>query len=566
MSKNFTSTVATRRLNRDMSALMIGVAAAAVAVAGASPAKAAEVPVQCFVDTTTQTIRCGDLTTIVAGANQATVYGNSARVIGFGGTAIGSNSLAGDGSTAIGGSARAEGGSSVAIGGTATANEDNAIAVGVGAVAAVNGTSVGRNAVSGPGGAAFGASAKANASDSVALGNSAVSSGNESVALGSYATTFGLKAAALGPNSLANGEHALAVGSARATADHAIAIGRDAEASFFRSVALGTAAQTNAANQIALGGQGSHVRIGDIGASNAAQSAATVNMATIDANGVLGRSSVSLATLLAGVGGGGGGGFDPAYLESGLADHETRITTLESFRNTQVGTNANLSAQIIAVSTKADQHTNDINLINSTLFDFDNRITSLENGGAGGGTPFDDSALVAKNTEQDTRLSSVETKNTEQDTRLASVEAKNTEQDTRLSTIETKNTAQDATLTNHATRITSLEGLVGQQANQSAALASMQTDIGNLFELANQNRKAVREANAGVALALAMDTPALMPGETIAVSGGFGYWNNKVAGSASVSYRVGGNAALSAGVGIASTGKVGARVGVRMGW
>ncbi|RST31489.1 hypothetical protein HMF7854_12040 [Sphingomonas ginkgonis] len=100
----------------------------------------------------------------------------------------------------------------------------------------------------------------------------------------------------------------------------------------------------------------------------------------------------------------------------------------------------------------------------------------------------------------------------------------------------------------------------------TAAIGTLQGQVSALFDLANHNRREVREANAGVALALAMDTPTLMPGETVAVSGGFGVWNGKTAGSASVSYRVGSNAALSAGVGIASTGKVGARAGIRMGW
>jgi hypothetical protein len=102
--------------------------------------------------------------------------------------------------------------------------------------------------------------------------------------------------------------------------------------------------------------------------------------------------------------------------------------------------------------------------------------------------------------------------------------------------------------------------------SHGAAIGTLQGQVSTLFDLANHNRKAAREANAGVALALAMDTPVIMPGETVAVSGGFGFWNGKVGGSASVSYRVGERSAFSAGVGIASTGKVGGRVGFRTGW
>ncbi|MEP5173950.1 MAG: hypothetical protein ABJQ42_13430, partial [Erythrobacter sp.] len=51
---------------------------------------------------------------------------------------------------------------------------------------------------------------------------------------------------------------------------------------------------TTAANQVALGGTGSAVRIGDIDASTAAQTG-PVEVVTVDANGVLGRQSVATA-------------------------------------------------------------------------------------------------------------------------------------------------------------------------------------------------------------------------------------------------------------------------------
>ncbi|MEL6738283.1 MAG: hypothetical protein AAFO28_05110, partial [Pseudomonadota bacterium] len=53
-------------------------------------------------------------------------------------------------------------------------------------------------------------------------------------------------------------------------------------------------ATTTAANQVALGGTGSSVRIGDIAASTAAQTG-PVDVVTVDGSGVLGRQQVATA-------------------------------------------------------------------------------------------------------------------------------------------------------------------------------------------------------------------------------------------------------------------------------
>jgi len=71
------------------------------------------------------------------------------------------------------------------------------------------------------------------------------------------------------------------------------ALGFFASAQFAGSTAIGTNATTTAANQVALGGAGSSVRVGDIQASTAAQNGA-VQMVTVDANGVLGRAPIAM--------------------------------------------------------------------------------------------------------------------------------------------------------------------------------------------------------------------------------------------------------------------------------
>ena len=80
------------------------------------------------------------------------------------------------------------------------------------------------------------------------------------------------------------------------TAPGGVAIGADATAGFPNSTALGRGATTTAHNQVTLGGPGSSVRIGDIGASTAAQTGA-LGLATVDAAGTLGRDFTILPSI-----------------------------------------------------------------------------------------------------------------------------------------------------------------------------------------------------------------------------------------------------------------------------
>ena len=69
------------------------------------------------------------------------------------------------------------------------------------------------------------------------------------------------------------------------------------QASHSNATAVGASATTTANNQVALGGTGSSVKVGDIDASTAAQQG-PVYAVTVDATGTLGRSStVSTAQL-----------------------------------------------------------------------------------------------------------------------------------------------------------------------------------------------------------------------------------------------------------------------------
>ena len=92
-------------------------------------------------------------------------------------------------------------------------------------------------------------------------------------------------------------------------------------------------------------------------------------------------------------------------------------------------------------------------------------------------------------------------------------------------------------------------------------------DLNTLFGQTAANAAAIDRANEGVAMALAMESPALPAGTNFGLSGGVGYFENQGAGTIALSARVSENASISAGVGIGfDSGEVGARGGFQVAW
>ena len=88
-----------------------------------------------------------------------------------------------------------------------------------------------------------------------------------------------------------------------------------------------------------------------------------------------------------------------------------------------------------------------------------------------------------------------------------------------------------------------------------------------MFDLARENRSDIRDANEGVAMALAMDTPSIPAGARLAVSGGVGYFKNRTSLATAVSIAVGQMSSVSGGVAYGFDSKeVGARAGFQFAW
>jgi len=97
--------------------------------------------------------------------------------------------------------------------------------------------------------------------------------------------------------------------------------------------------------------------------------------------------------------------------------------------------------------------------------------------------------------------------------------------------------------------------------------ATHTAQINQLFDTVDGFEASVDRANEGVAMALAMESPALSPGAHFGLSGGVGYYDGESAATVAMSARVSHSASLSAGVGMGfDSGEVGARGGFQVEW
>jgi hypothetical protein len=104
-------------------------------------------------------------------------------------------------------------------------------------------------------------------------------------------------------------------------------------------------------------------------------------------------------------------------------------------------------------------------------------------------------------------------------------------------------------------------------SSQSAAIGALQSDTTTLFDLTDGLRRDVHDANEGVAMALAMDSPSIPAGANFAMSGGVGYFKSRAAFAAAISAAVGTMSSLSAGIGYGFSSKeLGARAGFQVAW
>lgn len=95
----------------------------------------------------------------------------------------------------------------------------------------------------------------------------------------------------------------------------------------------------------------------------------------------------------------------------------------------------------------------------------------------------------------------------------------------------------------------------------------MQTSLFDLVNQVGSIRSDIRDANEGVAMALALDSPSIPAGASFALSGGVGNFKGRTALALAVSAAVGEMASVSAGIGYGFSSKdIGSRAGFQIAW
>ena len=284
-------------------------------------------------------IACGTNST-ASGANSVavgenvTVSGNQAVGLGSGATAsanatlaLGSNSTASQANAlAVGVNTNVTGLASLGVGNGAAVGGAGSIGLGVNAnVLGSSGIGIGNGVtVAGNNAVAIGVGASAAGLNSVAFGTGTVVSGAGSTALGVGVSVSGAASLALGGAASAAGNNAVAVGvSASANASGGIAIGQGSIAGFTNSVAIGTGVATTAANQISLGVATNSIKVqGITSVASVAAQVGPIQLVTTDNAGNL--AAVNVSTLVSGA------SFDPTSINNQLANHEARLSRVES--------------------------------------------------------------------------------------------------------------------------------------------------------------------------------------------------------------------------------------------
>ncbi|WP_066806288.1 YadA C-terminal domain-containing protein [Sphingomonas asaccharolytica] len=181
-------------------------------------------------------------------------------------------------------------------------------------------------------------------------------------------------------------------------------------------------------------------------------------------------------------------------------------------------------------------------------------VTALTNQVAGQATRI--TAVENVNNVQDTRLTAIENVNSVQDTRLGAVETENTVQNTRLTSVENVNAGQDA-------RMTAIEAVNTTQSNQ---ISTLQGQVGSLQTSVKGLRRNIKEANAGIAAAVALGGTMIVPDSAVSVSFNLATYRGQQGFSGSLVGRVNPRIYVNAGVAASTVrGSTTGRVGISFG-
>ncbi|MEM9706372.1 MAG: hypothetical protein AAF850_09895 [Pseudomonadota bacterium] len=373
---------------------------------------------------------------------------------------------------------------------------------------------------------AFGADATAGGDFAQAIGGNSSVAGDGGLALGDFATSAGEAAIAIGPGSNANGQDSIGLGRAASSgAPGAVAIGPGASANSIAGTALGAGADVSGSDGVAIG----------VFAASDANDAVAV-----------GANARALAEGATAIG------------------DDASASGVESFAGAE---NAQASGDnSIAIGSDADNDALRVGAVASG-----NSAIAI---GADASAGFDSSVALGPNattTRTDQIVVGADTSTitatgiTSASSRAAqsgAVELVTADAGGNLATDGGATAAQiTANTLNASTNSAAIADLNNQFANFDQNMSALRDAIA-------ANEEDIREANNGVALAMAMaGSTWLQQNESFAVSGNWGNYAGSNGMAFSAAARLSSRASLNAGVGVATrTGQVGARAGLRFGW
>lgn len=291
-----------------------------------------------------------------------------------------------------------------------------------------------------------------------------------------------------------------------------------------------------------------------------------LNATTIVNSGALSTNSINTASFNATGNGRFGGSLTSGSFSTGSAQI-TQLRVAESaVFNTSVTINGKLS---LAANTTVDAGGNRIQNVGAPIAGTDAANKDYVDS-AVAGVQGSVAAISSQVADHETRITAVETRNVQQDNRLTAVEATNVVQDGRLTSVENTNVTQDRRLTSienvnvgQDSRMTAIEAVNTLQSNQ---ISTLQDQVGGLQTAVTGLRRNIKEANGGIAAAVALGGTMVVPDSALSVSFNLATYRGEQGFSGSLVGRLAPKVYVNAGFGASTVrGSTAGRVGISFG-
>jgi len=373
---------------------------------------------------------------------------------------------------------------------------------------------------------ALGYHADATASFALAFGNAAQATDIYAMAFGATADASGNSSLAFGRGSNASGDNAMAFGRDSTATTDAVAFGRDSNAAFDNSFAFGTGVSTTFANQMAFGGiTNIYTFAGITSAASLANQGTVTGLITTDASGNLASDGGALEGRV-------------TSLEGGAAEElDTKATGMRDYANTLQDDTGTIASDDVDVS---DAGVSDVDSVSDSI---------------GGTTITGTTAVSREGYQPSVGLGGGGTAVVSEGVTYVANDAIFNTMATNADNIATN---AEGVATN-AGRINVNSGRI---ANNVALINANSGLIASNTDLILQNTDELKKATRGIAGVAALPDMFLASDETMAISGGVGFFGDQIGLGVTAAQRLNNNWSFGASIAVAddvATGKLQAR-------